>query len=172
MQSTPNRQRPQREREKALTKQARPLQAERKAPAPPRAPAPAQKEAAPAPKVAPAVAAVKAEGARPERRISTMNEAQIMDKLRTVVSPEDPGQLYSKIKKVGQGYVFYSLLSLRAYTSTGAEGSIMRQEIGVGGRQEQEQEQGEKRFGSKARLVRSCTRSSSTDHTVPPVWCS
>ena len=35
-----------------------------------------------------------------------MNEAQIMDKLRTVVSPEDPGQLYSKIKKVGQGYVF------------------------------------------------------------------
>lgn len=32
-----------------------------------------------------------------------MNEAQIMEKLRTVVSPEDPGQLYSKIKKVGQG---------------------------------------------------------------------
>jgi protein-serine/threonine kinase len=40
---------------------------------------------------------------RPEKRISTMNEAQIMDKLRTVVSPEDPTLLYSKIKKVGQG---------------------------------------------------------------------
>lgn len=32
-----------------------------------------------------------------------MNEVQIMDKLRTVVSPEDPSRLYSKIKKVGQG---------------------------------------------------------------------
>jgi hypothetical protein len=32
-----------------------------------------------------------------------MNEAQIMEKLRTVVSPQDPSLLYSKIKKVGQG---------------------------------------------------------------------
>jgi protein-serine/threonine kinase len=32
-----------------------------------------------------------------------MNEAQIMEKLRSVVSSEDPSQLYSKIKKVGQG---------------------------------------------------------------------
>ncbi|PWN21048.1 Pkinase-domain-containing protein [Microstroma glucosiphilum] len=38
-----------------------------------------------------------------ERRISTMSEAQIMDKLRSVVNPDDPNQLYSKIKKVGQG---------------------------------------------------------------------
>lgn len=38
-----------------------------------------------------------------ERRISTMSEAQIMDKLRSVVSPDDPNQLYSRIKKVGQG---------------------------------------------------------------------
>jgi len=38
-----------------------------------------------------------------ERRISTMSEAQIMDKLRGVVSKEDPSLLYSKIKKVGQG---------------------------------------------------------------------
>jgi protein-serine/threonine kinase len=38
-----------------------------------------------------------------ERRISTMSEAQIMDKLRAVVSKEDPSMLYSKIKKVGQG---------------------------------------------------------------------
>ena len=38
-----------------------------------------------------------------QRRISTMTEAQIMEKLRSVVSPEDPNTLYSKIKKVGQG---------------------------------------------------------------------
>ncbi|PWN47888.1 Pkinase-domain-containing protein [Violaceomyces palustris] len=38
-----------------------------------------------------------------ERRISTMSEAQIMEKLRSVVSPDDPKMLYSKIKKVGQG---------------------------------------------------------------------
>ncbi|WVQ76770.1 hypothetical protein IAR50_006444 [Cryptococcus sp. DSM 104548] len=38
-----------------------------------------------------------------ERRISTMNEAQIMDKLRSVVSSNDPSLIYSKIKKVGQG---------------------------------------------------------------------
>ncbi|WVQ83980.1 hypothetical protein IAT38_006125 [Cryptococcus sp. DSM 104549] len=41
--------------------------------------------------------------ARAERRISTMSEAQIMEKLRSVVSKEDPSMLYSKIKKVGQG---------------------------------------------------------------------
>lgn len=38
-----------------------------------------------------------------EKRISTMSEAQIMEKLRSVVSPDDPKQLYSKIRKVGQG---------------------------------------------------------------------
>lgn len=38
-----------------------------------------------------------------EKRISTMTEAQIMDKLRSVVSPDDPKTLYSTIKKVGQG---------------------------------------------------------------------
>lgn len=32
-----------------------------------------------------------------------MNEAQIMDKLRSVVSADDPSTMYSKIKKVGQG---------------------------------------------------------------------
>lgn len=32
-----------------------------------------------------------------------MSEAQIMEKLRSVVSNEDPSQLYSRIKKVGQG---------------------------------------------------------------------
>ncbi|KAJ3996008.1 Pkinase-domain-containing protein [Lentinula boryana] len=38
-----------------------------------------------------------------EKRISTMTEVQIMEKLRSVVSDEDPKTLYSKIKKVGQG---------------------------------------------------------------------
>ncbi|TFY58380.1 hypothetical protein EVJ58_g6457 [Rhodofomes roseus] len=38
-----------------------------------------------------------------EKRISTMNEAQIMEKLRNVVSPDNPKTLYSKIRKVGQG---------------------------------------------------------------------
>jgi hypothetical protein len=38
-----------------------------------------------------------------ERRISSMNEAQIMERLRTVVSREDPSELYTKIRKVGQG---------------------------------------------------------------------
>ena len=32
-----------------------------------------------------------------------MNEAQIMEKLRSVVSQDDPKALYSKIRKVGQG---------------------------------------------------------------------
>ncbi|CAG8562737.1 405_t:CDS:10, partial [Dentiscutata heterogama] len=36
----------------------------------------------------------------PEKRISTMTEAQIMEKLRSVVSPGDPTALYSKIRKV------------------------------------------------------------------------
>ncbi|KAJ3809544.1 kinase-like domain-containing protein [Lentinula aff. lateritia] len=38
-----------------------------------------------------------------EKRISTMTEVQIMAKLRSVVSDEDPKTLYSKIRKVGQG---------------------------------------------------------------------
>ena len=44
-----------------------------------------------------------------EKRISTMTEVQIMEKLRQVVSDDDPKLLYSKIKKVGQGYVSSSL---------------------------------------------------------------
>lgn len=38
-----------------------------------------------------------------ERRISTMTDSQIMQKLRSVVSSHDPNQLYQKLKKVGQG---------------------------------------------------------------------
>lgn len=38
-----------------------------------------------------------------ERRISAMNDTQIMEKLRQVVTKGDPNNIYSKIKKVGQG---------------------------------------------------------------------
>jgi serine/threonine protein kinase len=38
-----------------------------------------------------------------EKRISTLTEDQIMAKLRSVVSDDDPKLLYSKIKKIGQG---------------------------------------------------------------------
>ncbi|KAI7865580.1 kinase-like domain-containing protein [Spinellus fusiger] len=38
-----------------------------------------------------------------EQRISTMTEAQIMDKLRSVVTRGDPTDMYKKLKRVGQG---------------------------------------------------------------------
>ncbi|KAF9436357.1 Protein kinase [Entomortierella beljakovae] len=58
------------------------------------------------PAVADAAAALNGDGnqkAVVERRISTMTEAEVMEKLRSVVSSGDPSTLYSKIKKVGQG---------------------------------------------------------------------
>ncbi|KAF9643040.1 Pkinase-domain-containing protein [Thelephora ganbajun] len=53
-----------------------------------------------------AAAALEKQSEKPkekEKRISTMTEAQIMEKLRSVVSQDDPKLLYSKIRKVGQG---------------------------------------------------------------------
>jgi protein-serine/threonine kinase len=44
-----------------------------------------------------------------EKRISTMTESQIMDKMRSVVDSGDPKLLYSKIKKIGQGYVIFRI---------------------------------------------------------------
>ncbi|KAI9245889.1 kinase-like domain-containing protein [Phascolomyces articulosus] len=38
-----------------------------------------------------------------EQRISTMTEAQIMEKLRSVVTRGDPNDMYKRIKRVGQG---------------------------------------------------------------------
>lgn len=38
-----------------------------------------------------------------EQRISTMTEAQVMEQLRSVVTPGDPNDLYKKLKRVGQG---------------------------------------------------------------------
>ncbi|KAG5638841.1 hypothetical protein H0H81_009612 [Sphagnurus paluster] len=59
-----------------------------------------QAEDKPAGSVAAAAAALE----KPkEKRISTMTEVQIMEKLRQVVADEDPKLIYSKIKKVGQG---------------------------------------------------------------------
>jgi protein-serine/threonine kinase len=60
------------------------------------------KTAAPAGGVAAAAAALEKPKEK-EKRISTMTEVQIMEKLRQVVSDDDPKLLYSKIKKVGQG---------------------------------------------------------------------
>ncbi|KAI9354005.1 kinase-like domain-containing protein [Pilaira anomala] len=38
-----------------------------------------------------------------EQRISTMTEAQVMEQLKSVVTPGDPNDLYKKLKRVGQG---------------------------------------------------------------------
>jgi serine/threonine-protein kinase CLA4 len=61
------------------------------------------KPQAPPPKAQPAPAPAPPKKAASERRISTMSEAQIMEKLRSVVSQGDPTTIYNKIKKVGQG---------------------------------------------------------------------
>jgi protein-serine/threonine kinase len=53
--------------------------------------------------VADAAAALEKPKEAKEKRISTMTEVQIMEKLRQVVSDDDPKLLYSKIRKVGQG---------------------------------------------------------------------
>jgi hypothetical protein len=55
------------------------------------------------PAIAAAAEALQKKPKEKEKRISTMTEAQIMEKLRNVVSDDDPKTLYSKIKKVGQG---------------------------------------------------------------------
>ena len=56
-----------------------------------------------APSAKPLQTVKKVEKTDGDRRVSTMSEAQIMAKLRSVCSPQDPSTLYSKIKKVGQG---------------------------------------------------------------------
>lgn len=43
------------------------------------------------------------EAPKKEQRLSTLSEPQIMEKLRSIVSKQDPTALYTKIKKVGQG---------------------------------------------------------------------
>ncbi|KAG8908959.1 Protein kinase [Tulasnella sp. 403] len=57
--------------------------------------------------VAAAAAALESKAKPPapeaERRISTLSEPQIMERLRQVVSHEDPKGIYATIKKIGQG---------------------------------------------------------------------
>ena len=53
--------------------------------------------------VAAAAAALEKSDKPKEKRISTMTEVQIMEKLRSVVDDSDPKLIYSKIKKIGQG---------------------------------------------------------------------
>ncbi|KAJ7938214.1 kinase-like domain-containing protein [Mycena leptocephala] len=50
-----------------------------------------------------ATAAAPEKNNTPEKRMSTMTEVQIMEKLRQVVCDDDPKALYRKIRKVGQG---------------------------------------------------------------------
>lgn len=50
-----------------------------------------------------------------ERRISTLSEPQIMEKLRQVVSQDDPKTIYATIKKIGQGWVPSNLLLFTGY---------------------------------------------------------
>lgn len=69
--------------------------------------------AAPASAPVKPAAAVAEKAAVPERRISTLNEHQIMERLRQVVSKEEPNASYAKIKKIGQGCVSLSLLLVR-----------------------------------------------------------
>ncbi|CAG8436827.1 22207_t:CDS:2 [Rhizophagus irregularis] len=83
-----------------LPKQQYPQRQESNQPPKPAQTAPPPKQ--PSPQQAPKKSAT-------ERRISTMTEAQIMEKLRSVVSSGDPTSIYSKIKKVGSVYVAKSL---------------------------------------------------------------
>ncbi|KAG9012963.1 Protein kinase [Tulasnella sp. 427] len=72
---------------------------------------PLQAAPKPAPEVSAGVAAAsaalegKSKGPPPEteRRISTLSEPQIMEKLRQVVSQDDPKAIYATIRKIGQG---------------------------------------------------------------------
>ncbi|KAJ1973360.1 Protein kinase [Dimargaris xerosporica] len=77
---------------------------------------------------------VQAKSTPKEQRLSTMTEAQVMNKLRSIVSPKDPKVLYQKIKKVGQGasgsvYVARSL-------STGKKVAIKQMDLSTQPRKE------------------------------------
>lgn len=69
-------------------------------------------KAEPSAGVAAAAAALESKPKKPtpaeaERRISTLSEPQIMEKLRQVVSQDDPKTIYATIKKIGQGSAFF-----------------------------------------------------------------
>ncbi|ORZ03684.1 kinase-like domain-containing protein [Syncephalastrum racemosum] len=85
------RERELRAREREKERREREKQKERERMQREREKATAQMTAAPAPKK------------KVEQRISTMTEAQIMEKLRSVVTRGDPNDLYKRVKRVGQG---------------------------------------------------------------------
>ncbi|CDH49448.1 pkinase-domain-containing protein [Lichtheimia corymbifera JMRC:FSU:9682] len=55
---------------------------------------------------------------RQEQRISTMTDAQIMERLRSVVSSGDPNGLYKRVKRIGQGASGYVFLSNHLATNS------------------------------------------------------
>lgn len=100
----------------------------RPAPPPPVIGQAASKGPLPVPKTAKAVDALKkGDRAEGDRRISSMSEAQIMNKLRTVCSADDPNTLYSKIKKVGQGAS--GSVYVAKVLSTGAKVAIKQMDL-------------------------------------------
>ncbi|KZV83949.1 Pkinase-domain-containing protein [Exidia glandulosa HHB12029] len=81
-----------------------------------------------------AAAALEKPTPKVEKRISTLTEAQIMDKLRSVVSNDDPKLLYTTIKKVGQGasgHVFVAKVH-----STGKKVAIKQMDLTIQPRKE------------------------------------
>ncbi|KAJ3188456.1 Protein kinase [Gaertneriomyces sp. JEL0708] len=62
-----------------------------------------------------------------QTRMSTMSEAQIMERLRGVVSKGDPTQLYVKVKKVGQGAS--GSVFLARHTTTSAVVAIKQMDL-------------------------------------------
>ncbi|CCX34261.1 kinase-like domain-containing protein [Pyronema domesticum] len=73
------------------------------APRPPADKAPAAVKPLNVPNKTPVKEVQAREQRKESKRISNMTEAQVMEKLRSVVSSGDPNQSYTKIKKVGQG---------------------------------------------------------------------
>ncbi|PLW46376.1 hypothetical protein PCANC_00121 [Puccinia coronata f. sp. avenae] len=69
-----------------------------------------------------------------ERRMSMLTDAQVMAKLRTVVSGQDPNQIYAKMKKIGQGAC--GSVYLAKTLATGAKVAIKQMNIKAQSRKE------------------------------------
>lgn len=66
-------------------------------------PAPVKKANAGSAKSLPTAEKETTEPKKDGRRLSTLNDTQLMETLRSIVSKQDPTQLYTKIKNIGQG---------------------------------------------------------------------
>ncbi|GAB5590514.1 Protein kinase [Umbelopsis nana] len=71
---------------------------------------------------------------RHERRISKMSESEIMDKLKSIVSKEDPNLLYKRNKRVGQGAS--GSVYLATHLSTNKRVAIKQMEIATQARKD------------------------------------